>query len=115
MPHARNVKGDSTLDHIRSNKRGIFRRRELFSGSSPCYGTFPPHSANPARFAGYYFITQGKESDMCGIAGWVDYERNLNERKSIIDAMTETMALRGPMPRVSGSIAMWHLAIAAFR
>jgi asparagine synthase (glutamine-hydrolysing) len=33
---------------------------------------------------------------MCGIAGWVDYERNLNERKSVIDAMTETMALRGP-------------------
>jgi asparagine synthase (glutamine-hydrolysing) len=33
---------------------------------------------------------------MCGITGWVDYERNLNERKSVIDAMTETMALRGP-------------------
>lgn len=33
---------------------------------------------------------------MCGITGWVDYERNLNDRKSIIDAMTETMALRGP-------------------
>jgi asparagine synthase (glutamine-hydrolysing) len=33
---------------------------------------------------------------MCGITGWVDYERNLNERKAVIDAMTETMALRGP-------------------
>jgi asparagine synthase (glutamine-hydrolysing) len=33
---------------------------------------------------------------MCGITGWVDYERNLNERKSVIDAMTKTMAFRGP-------------------
>ncbi len=33
---------------------------------------------------------------MCGITGWVDYERNLNDRKSVIVAMTETMALRGP-------------------
>jgi len=33
---------------------------------------------------------------MCGITGWVDYERNLNDRNSVIHAMTETMALRGP-------------------
>ncbi len=33
---------------------------------------------------------------MCGITGWVDYERNLNDRQSVILAMTETMALRGP-------------------
>ncbi|MGF6507059.1 hypothetical protein [Paraburkholderia sp. 32] len=33
---------------------------------------------------------------MCGIAGWVDYERDLNEQKPIIEAMTRTMALRGP-------------------
>ncbi|MGF6852990.1 asparagine synthase (glutamine-hydrolyzing) [Paraburkholderia sp. CI3] len=33
---------------------------------------------------------------MCGIAGWVDYDRDLNEQKPIIEAMTHTMALRGP-------------------
>ena len=33
---------------------------------------------------------------MCGIAGWVDYERNLNGERLIIQAMTDTMALRGP-------------------
>jgi len=33
---------------------------------------------------------------MCGIAGWVDYERNLGEHVRVITAMTRTMALRGP-------------------
>src|ERR1700754_5234297 len=33
---------------------------------------------------------------MCGIAGWVDYERNLDEYERVIAAMTRTMALRGP-------------------
>ena len=33
---------------------------------------------------------------MCGIVGWVDYERDLGEQKPIVEAMTSTMALRGP-------------------
>jgi asparagine synthase (glutamine-hydrolysing) len=33
---------------------------------------------------------------MCGIVGWVDYERNLVEQTPIVEAMTRTMALRGP-------------------
>jgi asparagine synthase (glutamine-hydrolysing) len=33
---------------------------------------------------------------MCGIAGWVDFERDLGEQKPIVEAMTRTMALRGP-------------------
>ncbi|MGF6852658.1 asparagine synthase (glutamine-hydrolyzing) [Paraburkholderia sp. CI3] len=33
---------------------------------------------------------------MCGIVGWVDYQRDLGEQKPIIEAMTRTMALRGP-------------------
>lgn len=33
---------------------------------------------------------------MCGITGWVDYERNLQDRSTVIQAMTDTMALRGP-------------------
>src|SRR5215470_5233480 len=36
---------------------------------------------------------------MCGIAGWVDYERNLNGERPIIQAMVDTMALRGPDAR----------------
>nr|WP_311539126.1 asparagine synthase (glutamine-hydrolyzing) [Paraburkholderia sp. CI2] len=41
------------------------------------------------------FRLQGR-CTMCGIAGWVDYDRDLNEQKPIIEAMTRTMALRGP-------------------
>ena len=33
---------------------------------------------------------------MCGIAGWVDFSRNLLDEKATVNAMTETMALRGP-------------------
>jgi asparagine synthase (glutamine-hydrolysing) len=33
---------------------------------------------------------------MCGIAGWVDFGRNLLDERETISAMTETMALRGP-------------------
>lgn len=33
---------------------------------------------------------------MCGIAGWVSYEGDLTAHRATIDAMTATMALRGP-------------------
>ncbi len=33
---------------------------------------------------------------MCGITGWVDYERDLTEESATALAMTRTMALRGP-------------------
>jgi len=33
---------------------------------------------------------------VCGIIGWVNYERNLDEQQPIVEAMTRTMALRGP-------------------
>ncbi|CAB3759824.1 asparagine synthase (glutamine-hydrolyzing) [Paraburkholderia humisilvae] len=33
---------------------------------------------------------------MCGIAGWVDYDCDLNGARPIVQAMTDTMALRGP-------------------
>jgi asparagine synthase (glutamine-hydrolysing) len=33
---------------------------------------------------------------MCGITGWVDYERDGPARRDIIEAMTATMACRGP-------------------
>jgi len=33
---------------------------------------------------------------VCGIAGWVDWEQDLTSQHGIIEAMTETMAARGP-------------------
>ena len=36
------------------------------------------------------------EASMCGITGWVDYSRDLTRERSLIVAMTETMACRGP-------------------
>jgi asparagine synthase (glutamine-hydrolysing) len=33
---------------------------------------------------------------MCGIAGWVSFERNLENERQSVEAMTRTMALRGP-------------------
>nr|CUI25716.1 Asparagine synthase [Streptomyces sp. MG11] len=36
---------------------------------------------------------------MCGIAGWVSYRRDLTQQSQILDAMTETMACRGPDAR----------------
>ncbi|MGQ4388340.1 asparagine synthase (glutamine-hydrolyzing) [Streptomyces sp. SAS_270] len=33
---------------------------------------------------------------MCGITGWVSFDRDLTQRRTQLDAMTETMACRGP-------------------
>jgi asparagine synthase (glutamine-hydrolysing) len=33
---------------------------------------------------------------MCGIAGWISYDRDLRASSDIIASMTKTMALRGP-------------------
>lgn len=33
---------------------------------------------------------------MCGIAGWIDFERNLAQERATAWAMTDTMACRGP-------------------
>src|SRR5436305_14823578 len=38
----------------------------------------------------------GKDHTMCGIAGWVSYDRDLKAQRDIIEAMTATMARRGP-------------------
>jgi hypothetical protein len=34
--------------------------------------------------------------NVCGIAGWVDFSRDLTQERASIAAMTETMACRGP-------------------
>ena len=33
---------------------------------------------------------------MCGITGWVSYQRDLTAHQQDLDAMTETMSCRGP-------------------
>ncbi|MFI6689231.1 asparagine synthase (glutamine-hydrolyzing) [Streptomyces sp. NPDC050485] len=33
---------------------------------------------------------------MCGIAGWIDFVRDLTQERATVDAMTQTMACRGP-------------------
>jgi len=33
---------------------------------------------------------------VCGMTGWVDYARDLTRERAVIEAMTETMACRGP-------------------
>ena len=33
---------------------------------------------------------------MCGITGWVSFDRDLGREQGTVDRMTETMACRGP-------------------
>ncbi|MFI9169602.1 asparagine synthase (glutamine-hydrolyzing) [Streptomyces lincolnensis] len=52
---------------------------------------------------------------MCGITGWVSYERDLRAEGATLDAMTETMACRGPDDRgvwAQGPAALGHRRLA---
>jgi asparagine synthase (glutamine-hydrolysing) len=52
---------------------------------------------------------------MCGIAGWISFERDLRNEQDTVDAMTETMACRGPDDRgtwVDGPAALGHRRLA---
>ncbi|QBJ97815.1 asparagine synthase (glutamine-hydrolyzing) [Rhodococcus sp. ABRD24] len=46
---------------------------------------------------------------MCGIAGWVAFDSDLTRQQSVLDAMTDTMALRGPDD--SGTFLRTHAAL----
>ncbi|PSR69311.1 asparagine synthase (glutamine-hydrolyzing) [Nocardia sp. MDA0666] len=46
---------------------------------------------------------------MCGIAGWVAFSDDLTRQQGVIDAMTETMACRGPDGR--GTFVREHAAL----
>ncbi|WP_040803976.1 asparagine synthase (glutamine-hydrolyzing) [Nocardia concava] len=46
---------------------------------------------------------------MCGIAGWVSFDQDLTGRSEVIDAMTETMARRGPDGR--GTFVREHVGL----
>ena len=39
---------------------------------------------------------QRKETALCGITGWVDFEEDLSGQQAVVAAMTATMACRGP-------------------
>jgi asparagine synthase (glutamine-hydrolysing) len=52
---------------------------------------------------------------MCGITGWVSYDRDLRAEAAALDAMTETMACRGPDDRgtwAEGPAALGHRRLA---
>ncbi|MGW0731617.1 asparagine synthase (glutamine-hydrolyzing) [Streptomyces sp. NPDC002851] len=52
---------------------------------------------------------------MCGITGWVSYDRDLSRETGTLDAMTETMACRGPDDRgtwAEGPAALGHRRLA---
>jgi asparagine synthase (glutamine-hydrolysing) len=52
---------------------------------------------------------------MCGITGWVSFERDLRAEQATVDAMTETMSCRGPDDRgtwFAGHAALGHRRLA---
>jgi asparagine synthase (glutamine-hydrolysing) len=52
---------------------------------------------------------------MCGITGWVSFDRDLRAEAAAVEAMTETMACRGPDDRgtwVQGPAALGHRRLA---
>ncbi|GGM07904.1 asparagine synthetase B [Streptomyces fumigatiscleroticus] len=52
---------------------------------------------------------------MCGITGWVSFDRDLRAEAAALDAMTETMACRGPDDRgvwAEGPAALGHRRLA---
>ncbi|MGW0628887.1 asparagine synthase (glutamine-hydrolyzing) [Streptomyces sp. NPDC002758] len=52
---------------------------------------------------------------MCGITGWVSFDRDLRTEAATLDAMTETMACRGPDDRgtwTEGPAALGHRRLA---
>ncbi|MFD7953827.1 asparagine synthase (glutamine-hydrolyzing) [Streptomyces ardesiacus] len=52
---------------------------------------------------------------MCGITGWVSFARDLGTQRAALDAMTETMACRGPDDRgvwTQGPAALGHRRLA---
>ena len=52
---------------------------------------------------------------MCGITGWVSYDRDLRAEGATLDAMTETMSCRGPDDRgvwAEGPAALGHRRLA---
>lgn len=52
---------------------------------------------------------------MCGISGWLAFDHDLTKEQATVDAMTGTMAYRGPTPEGPGWTGTWHSATAGWR
>lgn len=44
----------------------------------------------------FFVFKEKEESSMCGIIGWIDWEKDLTQQELILQKMTETLANRGP-------------------
>jgi asparagine synthase (glutamine-hydrolysing) len=52
---------------------------------------------------------------MCGITGWISFDRDLARERDVLEAMTQTMACRGPDASgtwIGGPAAMGHRRLA---
>jgi asparagine synthase (glutamine-hydrolysing) len=47
-------------------------------------------------FVDTFLQVKGDSSFMCGITGWLDWERDLTEQGTVVEAMAETLKRRGP-------------------
>jgi asparagine synthase (glutamine-hydrolysing) len=57
----------------------------------------------------------GSMDGMCGITGWVSFDRDLTRERDTVEAMTETMACRGPDASgswIEGPAALGHRRLA---
>jgi asparagine synthase (glutamine-hydrolysing) len=57
---------------------------------------FTVFTGTPARATSMDIHLPTAEINMCGIAGWVDFSRNLLDEQETVSAMAATMMLRGP-------------------
>src|SRR4051794_12906845 len=76
----------------------------------PAGGRVPGAAKTPgARARARPSSAPGYQRGMCGITGWISFERDLNREPGIVDTMTATMACRGP--DASGTWIAGHAAL----
>ena len=59
-------------------------------------GQIPPPASTMEYSAGVFSRYGGTAQAMCGIAGWVDWEKDLSQHGPVVEAMTAPLAERGP-------------------
>src|SRR5262249_47598700 len=89
-----------------ASRKQLYRR--VFAGEPPKFyaesqqlrangRAFPNDSYVGYKCSCYAHATWG--GVMCGITGWVSYQRDLGSEQAVLDRMTETMSCRGPDAR----------------
>lgn len=53
-------------------------------------------------FVKLYGYKIGRVIRMCGITGWIDYKRSLEQERETVTKMAETLAKRGQMIQMYG-------------